>query len=431
MEYSHLSAAVDRIKPDLIALLQDLVRIPSYPCTIEQNKCLDLIADFLNDPSIRHHRWKPNWEQVEKVVAPSNGALLYTHNDTFLKTRDQIGVLVSEYGEGSRLIVLNGHVDIVGVEPMADWTVDPFSGFVKDGRLYGRGAIDMKGGLVGLIGALKALAETETELKGRVQLHAVPEEETGGNGTLACIEKGFIGDATVFAETTDLRVLYHHTGIQDFKIKLVGNPGFILRHSPGVDSVYAMGKVLRRLEELQHQREIEARKRIPDFLDNDSPGFINVGSVRAGEWDATCPTYSFAQGLMSLLPGETPQEALSELEAAVKEAVSDHPWFVDHPPLVFSQSIGHLGGELTSDHPLVSAFTAASTQVGINPAGLPQGRLMVCDAKITQGGGFSPSIVFGPKGWSAHAPDECVEIESVIQCAKVTAAGVVNYLSRA
>ena len=420
---------IEKMKPDLISLLGELIRIPSYPCTLEQNQCLDLISDFLDHPSIVHDRWRPDWEKVESVESRVSGEPLYTANDTFKEIRDQIAVLVSEYGAGSKTLVLNGHVDVVSPEPMGDWTVDPFSGHIKNGCIYGRGAVDMKGGLVSGIGALKAIASLGLDLGGKLQLQAVPEEETGGNGTLACIEKGYIGDGTVFLETTAEKVVHHHTGIQDFKIEVTGNPGFILWHCPGVDSVYAMAKVLAALEQLKKEREKVARRRVPDFLDNDSPGFINVGSVRAGEWDATCPNSAYAQGLMSLLPGESPLEAIESLEKAVQGALNDQEWFREHPPRVTYKSVGHRGATLEPDHHLVTSLVKGAQQAGIVDSGPTRGGLMVCDAKITQGGGFSPSVVFGPTGWSAHSTDEYVEIDSVINVAKAVAAGAVDFLS--
>jgi acetylornithine deacetylase len=425
----NLNAQIEKIKPDLIDLLRNLIQVPSLPCTLEQNQCLDIIKDFLDIDSIKHDYWQPDWEKVEKIIAPSNGELLYTNNDAFKKVRDQISILVSTYGVGDKSIVLNGHVDVVSPEPLQDWTMDPFSGNIRDGRLYGRGAVDMKGGLVAHIGALKAIAKLELDLHGCVQLHAVPEEETGGNGTLACIARGYVGNGTIFAETTGEKILYHHTGIQDFHIHITGRPGFILWHTPGVDSIYAMGKIVVRLEQLQKERENEARHRMPDFLENDSPGFINIGKVMAGEWDATCPTYSDIQGLMALLPGETPQEAIQSIVQAVGQTLKDNEWFIENPPKVTYKSLGHLGGTLKSDHPLVAAFVQGAEQTGIKDYGPTRGGLMVCDAKITQGGGFSPSIVFGPSGWSAHAADEFVDIESVIQVAKTTAAGIINFLA--
>lgn len=425
---SAIHSQIDKIKPELIALLQELIRVPSYPCTVEQNRCLDLISDFLRVPGISQDRWRPDWKKVEAVVSRIDGKPLYTRNDLLLEMRDRISVLVAEYGDGPRTLVLNGHVDVVSPEPVSDWTVDPFSGHIRNGRVYGRGAVDMKGGLVSAVGALRAMAALGIELGGKVQLQAVPEEETGGNGTLACIERGYIGDGAVFLETTSEKVVHHHTGIQDFQIRVTGRPGFILWHRPGVDSIFAMGKVLRALEGLRDEREAEARRRIPDFLENDSPGFINVGFVQAGEWAATCPNSSYAQGLMSLLPGESPEEALGSLERAVSEALSDQEWFRECPPSVTCGSSGQRGATLEPDHPLVTSFVRGARQSGIEDSGPTRGGLMVCDAKITQGGGFAPAIVFGPSGWAAHSTDEYVEIDSVIAVAKATAAGAVNFL---
>jgi acetylornithine deacetylase len=279
----------------------------------------------------------------------------------------------------------------------------------------------MKGGLVAAIFALRALADLDLLDKGRVSLASVPEEETGGNGTLAVLEHGVRGDGWVFAEPSDLRVVHRHHGIQAFEIELRGRPGGILRRSWGESANTDLGRVLVSVSELEEMRTRREHDR-GGYDADDLPGFINVGFVRGGEWLATRAARASACGLMGVLPTETLDDARAEFVDAIERAVGN-----PQDVTVSFPRGGHRGGELPRTHILCRSFEAAAEAMGASDVHLSQAGTMVCDAKMVHGGGFAPAVVCGPVGTGLHAADESVDIPSVLRCAELLAIAALEF----
>jgi len=184
----------------LISCLQDLLRIPSVSGSKEENEAQYWFAEKLRQSGLDVDLWKipiaetradaafPGWE-VDRAEA--------------------VG-LVGTWGDASgRTLVLNGHIDVVPPGDLAQWVSKdggPYSGARRDGNIYGRGACDMKAGLVCNLFAVKAIQAAGIQLKGRVQLHSVVGEEDGGLGTFATLRRGYRGDAAIITEPTDLQV---------------------------------------------------------------------------------------------------------------------------------------------------------------------------------------------------------------------------------
>src|SRR4029079_6802104 len=129
--------------------------------------------------------------------------------------RTTLPIVIGRAGRpGGRRIVLSGHLDVVPPGAGAPWTVDPWGGEVRGGRLYGRGACDMKGGVAAILAAVRALdaAGHLDDLAGEVVVALVPSEEDGGQGTLAAIRAGVAGDLSVITEPSNLDVVVAHAG---------------------------------------------------------------------------------------------------------------------------------------------------------------------------------------------------------------------------
>ena len=256
-------------------------------------------------------------------------------------------VVTHRAGSGPTL-VLNGHVDVVPAPPDG-WSAPPFTPVVRDGWLRGRGAMDMKGGLLAAAFAFRYLVERDL-VRGTLHLASVPEEETGGNGTIALLERGVVGDGVVFTEPTDLRVVHRHVGIGRFQVELTGQSGGILKRSWGTSVTPALGRVLTRLAELEEERQARAVA-AGGYEADDLPGFLNVGLVSAGEWVATRAPSAHLDGLLSILPGESEADA----EAALAAAIAG----LDLGTVTASVRVlpgSHRGAELDRDAPLVAAF---------------------------------------------------------------------------
>ncbi|ADB49066.1 M20/M25/M40 family metallo-hydrolase [Conexibacter woesei] len=429
------SAAAPRIRaylreraPELRRTLDELVAIPSFPGTTRQNACQDVVRAALGDRVDRVDDWRPDWGAVRALRAPTGRRLYVPVEDErgaeHAAVMDDLRCVVASIGDGGPHLVLNGHVDVVPADPEA-WRFDPFAPRRDGDRLYGRGTMDMKAGLVAALYAVRALADLDLLRRGTVSLASVPEEESGGNGTLAAIARGHVGDAVVFAEPTDLQVVHRHVGIQSFAIHAEGRAGGILRRSWGVNAIDAMGDAIVALRALSEARRARAHA-AGGYDADDDPGFVNVGVLAGGDWPATRAGACDARGLMGVLPDESVDAAEAEVRAALAAAARPEAAALT---VTFGAG-GHAGGELPASHPLVTALLAGGRDVGVALEPSRAGT-MVCDAKIVTGGGWAPSVAFGPVGAGLHAAHEWVDVPSVLRCAEVLAAGALRFCGAA
>lgn len=411
-----------RQAPPIEDTLAEMVAIPSFPASVEQNDVLRRV-DALVGSSARssHDRWTPDWEQVEDLKSPVDNQRLWSQlierDERYATTLPQLEVSVHTVGRAGPTLMLNGHVDVVPADNQP-WRHDPYSPSVSEGRMYGRGTMDMKGGLVAAALAYRYLAE-KWNGPGRISLAAVPEEESGGNGTMAVIARGHLADAVVFAEPTNLEVVHRHVGIQAFGVDVVGRAGGMLRRSWGTSAAPTLARAAVALEELEERRTARAHA-AGGYDPDDLPGFVNF-LIHSGDWLATRAGSGELRGLMGVLPGETQEQAAAELRAAVQRATAGRPGDVT----VWSHG-GHRGAELDADHPLVTSF------VGMSPNGERLTRpttagTMVCDAKIVHGGGWAPAIVLGPTGDNLHAADEWVDLASIATAVELLVSGTYRY----
>jgi acetylornithine deacetylase len=399
--------------------LDALLRIESLPGSVEQNECLDLITAKVSD-SAEIDDWCPDWDAVSDLISPI-GRRLFTPG--YPATEEPIRCLVASTGSGHPHLVLNAHVDVVPADA-SEWKGEPFSPIERDGRITARGALDMKSGLVAALFAFNAVVDLGLLEKGRLSLAIVPEEETGGNGTLACIERGHIGDAAIFTEYTGLDVVHRHGGIQKFAITARGREGGMLRrgHQAGVNAIDVMARVLVGLQEASERRDERTRRR-GGYDADDNPAFINVGSVSGGDWLATRARECRAEGLFGILAEESVEDAESELRAAVDEGAGTI--LGGEAEITFDPG-GRPGGELPADHPLVMALLGVTAELGMDSRPTRAGA-MVCDAKILHGGGWAPAVIFGPTGDGLHGADEWVDADSVAACAAALALAAHRY----
>ncbi|MGP3534241.1 M20/M25/M40 family metallo-hydrolase [Microbacterium sp. RD1] len=408
--------------PPLEEALADLVRIPSFPATLQQNDVLDRVDALVGAPAAASHdRWIPDWEAVQALESPLDAQRLWSQllerDPRYADTLPGLEVSVHTVGETGPTLMLNGHVDVVPADGQT-WRHDPYRPSVSDGRLYARGAMDMKGGLVAAALAFRYLAE-HWRGPGRIAFAAVPEEESGGNGTMAVIARGHHADAVVFAEPTNLDVVHRHVGIQAFGVDVHGRAGGMLRRSWGTSAAPTLARAAVALEELEQRRTARAHA-AGGYDPDDLPGFVNF-LIHSGDWLATRAGTGELRGLMGVLPGETQEQAAAELTDAVRRATDGRPGEVT----VWSHG-GHRGAELPAQHPLVMAFTGGAG--GEAPLTRPTtAGTMVCDAKIVHGGGWAPAIVLGPTGDNLHAADEWVDLASIGTAVELLVSGAYRY----
>ena len=301
---------------------------------------------------------------------------------------------------GGKTLLLNGHVDTVGAAGMER----PFEPVIKDGRLYGRGGYDMKGGVAA---CMIAIAEAKKKkLRGDVIFTAVADEEYAGAGTMA-VAKQVDADGAIVAEFTELRLVPAHKGFVWLEIETTGVAAHGSRPDLGVDAVVKMGPVLIELERLG--RTLATGKAHPLL----GSGSVHASFIEGGREYSTYPERCVLKLERRTLPGETPASVEAEVQGILKRLQAADPQLraevrlgLDRPPM-----------ETPADAGILVAVREAAARVLGHTAEIA-GVAFWTDAATLAAAGI-PSLLFGPAGSGAHAAEEWVNLASVHACADV------------
>jgi len=321
-----------------------------------------------------------------------------------------VGVLGED--AGGRSLILNGHVDVVPVGDEANWQYPPWQGTVAEGRVYGRGAVDMKGGLCCALFAAKALHDAGVRLKGRLIVESVIGEEDGGVGTLAAVLRGYRADGAVVIEPTELAVAPAQAGALNFRVTVPGHAAHGCVREEGVSAVEKFIPLYQALMALEQERNRRAHD--PLFARYRLPYPLCVGTLQAGDWASSVPERLVFEGRYGVAVGEEVASARSAFEETVARAAQADPWLREHPPVV-EWWVGQF--EPTSvpqDHPIVAAVCSAYRDVE-GCAARVEGMTYGADMRLLVNEGRTPTVLFGPGDVRrAHQPDEYVPVADLI-----------------
>jgi len=311
---------------------------------------------------------------------------------------------------GGRTLMLNAHCDTVDVPGMAE----PFSGALRDGKLYGRGAYDMKGSLAACLAAAKAVVDSGTRLRGDLLVAAVADEEYGSLGTRDLIGR-VKADGAIVTEPTALEVCLAHKGYLWIEVEVTGRAAHGSKFEQGIDANMKMGAFLARLGELE--RDLRARPPHPLV----GPPSLHAALLSGGSGLSTYAASSKVQIERRTIPGETEAQAVAEIQA-IADALSAadpafrarvRPFFVRNP------------FEVPPEAPIVQVLDRAAHKVRGRPAA-HFGDTPWMDAALLQEAGIE-TVVCGAAGAGAHADVEWVELDSVIQLAEILAEAALDY----
>jgi acetylornithine deacetylase len=309
-----------------------------------------------------------------------------------------------------RSLMLNAHADTVDVGGMES----PFSGEIRDGRLYGRGAFDMKGGLAAMIGAVKALADAGRPHGGDILLAAVADEEYASLGTEDLVTR-HRADAAIVTEPTALDICLAHKGFAWFEVTTKGRAAHGSRFDLGVDANMHMGRVLADLDALE--RDLRARTPHPLV----GPPSLHAATIAGGSGLSTYAASCRLQIERRTIPGERREAVTAEVRDILRrQASADAAFAADFGVLLVREPF-----EVSEDAAIVRALTDAATAVlGRRPAYVGQTPWM--DAALLAAAG-AETVVMGATGAGAHAKEEWVELASVHQLARCLAEAAVRY----
>lgn len=361
--------------------------------------------------------------------------------DVYPGDPDVVGVLRGAGGGPSLLI--NGHIDVAEVEPVESWSSDPFVARVADGRLYGRGAADMKGPVAAALFAARVLRDLGVDLQGDLMFQSVIGEEQGEAGTLTCVERGYTADFAIVPEPTDLQIAGQggvitgwitiqspetlHDAVRARTIHAGG--GMV-----GASAIEKMTKVIAALGDLE--RHWAVTKSHEGF----APGAttINPAVIEGGRHPAFIADRCALWITVHFYPDETWEDVAAEIEDHVLRAAAADVWLRDNPPTFRwgGRSMIEDRGEIfpavaiPSDHPGFDALSQAHRAVtGSEPAvGMWPS---VSDAGWLATAGI-PTVIYGPgRLEQAHAIDEYIDVADLVTAAQVFAAMILDWCGRA
>jgi acetylornithine deacetylase len=401
--------AVEAGRAEAEALLADLVRFPS---TLgNEAACLDFCARTFGELGLEVRRVPTEVLALRDHPGWSPPLLPYDGRDNV------VGLHRPREAKG-RSLCLQGHIDVVP-EGAADlWATPPFDPAIRDGRMFGRGAGDMKAGVASIIMALRALNHAGLAPAAQVQLHAVIEEECTGNGALACMLACDRPDAVVIPEPFDHTLLVAEVGVVWAWVTVTGRPAHASAMQSGINAIDAAYALTRRFKDYE-ARLNDAAHRHPCFAGHNHPINVNLGSIEGGEWTSSVPTRARFGMRVGVMPGHPAAQTRAEIEALVADAARDPAFAGCRLALEFK---GFMAEACTFDPgwPIMRALDQVHRDIRGAPArhhratGLTDARFW----PLYQG---THATCYGPEAENIHAIDESVSLASMHDVTRVLA----------
>lgn len=399
----------------MVEATRRLVRIPSQGGN--ETPAQEAVAELMSEGDLAVDRWEIDLPRVQAHPACS----------WEIERQEALGVVGSLAGSGDGpTLLLNGHVDVVPPGDETLWSDPPFEGVLRVGRIWGRGALDMKGPLMAGLFALRAVGDAGVSLKGTASLQSVVAEEDGGLGTLATILRGHRGDGAVVLEPTELAVVPLQAGCQNFRIRVPGRAAHGAVREEGISAFEKLFAVYEAVMALEKRRNADA-SREPLFRRYRIPYPISIGTLQGGDWASSVPDHATLEGRMGIRPDEDPDDARDELEGAVRDVAEDDPFLKDHPPRVEWWGGRFLAAATDPEDPVVTTLRGAAEAVtGTAPPleGVPFG----ADAGLLRQVADIPTVLYGAGDIRrAHRPDEWVAVDELVTMARTLAVTVVRF----
>ena len=325
--------------------------------------------------------------------------------------RSASGRSASGRSGNGRSLLLNAHMDTVGVEGM---TIDPFGGEIRDSRLYGRGAQDMKGSLAAMMAAAKAFVDNGITLAGDLLVTAVADEEYASIGMDALVQQ-VTADAAIVTEPTDMHICRAHRGFVWYEIETFGRAAHGSRYEEGIDANMRMGRFLAKLDELEQ----ELRRRPGHPLTG--PPSLHASQLHGGKEISMYADHCLLEMERRTAPGETVAQATAELQVIIDLLSAQDPTFRASVRPAFWREPFEVG----VDAPIVQALERALTR-HLGSKTPHTGQTFWTDAAILADAGID-TVLIGPKGYGLYSAVEWVDLQSVIDLAQVLAQTALDY----
>lgn len=327
-------------------------------------------------------------------------------------------------GSGGRSLMFNGHMDTMPAGNLSLWKHPPHDAVVEDGKLYGLGAADMKGGLMAAVMAVKLLKDAGIGLPGDVTITSVADEEGGGNGSIAAAVQGLKADGVVVCEPTNGKLIAAHMGFVFFKVRVEGLATHSGNKWMGVSAIEKAMALIRAIDELEHRWLLRYKHPLLP-----APN-LNVGTIRGGAAGSTVPDECVFEVCVHYLPVQMSyDQVVEEFTSAIGWATKGDAWLTGHPPKV---SVYQAGGAFEMDplHPFADAFRSAheaATGRAVEIVGSPAG----CDSRVWRNIAGCPTLQFGPgRLEECHAANEYVALDSYFEAILTYASLILTWCAK-
>jgi len=413
----------------VIELLSQLIQVPSVTTYFDEDpkfmcegEAQRKLKSYLEELGLITEFSFPDADALKKYENKAG----YYPNYTFENRPNLFGFYPGE--GGGKSILLFGHIDVVSRG--SGWTVNPFGGEIIGNRIYGRGAVDMKGGIAAMVTALNAIQKCGIKLKGDVKIGTVVGEEAGGMGTLAFVDKGYRADACLITEPTHLNIAPLCRGILWGKLVIPGRNGHIeleqgdWRNGGAVDAIEKMDIYLTHIRHLNKLWSVRKKHKYLPI-----PCQVNIAQINAGEFPTTFANRAEIIFDAQYLPEEKDENGLGskvkkELEKFVYDIAQTDDWLKENLPYI-EWIVDADCGETSDEEPFFKFVCDKTTE--INPSSIVQGICCHTDMGWLCNVGI-PTVNLGPgDARLAHQNDEYVEINELIQCTKIIASIIMHW----
>ncbi len=412
--------AVDRRFDEQVSFLAELV---SHPSTRgNEQSAQRFMAEQLGERGYETDVWNIDVNDIAGL--PGFSPVLGDYDDAI----NVVGVYRSRSTRGKSLI-LNGHIDVVPTGPVDMWKTPPFEPAISGDWMVGRGAGDMKGGVVANLFALDALREAGLRPAADVYFQSVVEEECTGNGALACLQRGYTADAALIPEPFNEGLISAQIGVIWLQVHLRGVPVHVLEAGSGVNAIEAAFPLIAALRELESRWNAAGKHSVYEHVDH--PLNLNIGRIEGGDWASSVPAWCCFDVRMAIYPGQDLAAARAELEACIHDAASKDDFLVKNPPEIVYHGFLAEGYALAEHHKpethdaIATLASAHKTVTGDELVQTPV--TATTDARIFGLYADIPALVYGPVAEAIHGFDERVSLESMRRVTKSIALFVANW----
>ncbi|HAJ94923.1 MAG TPA: hypothetical protein DCP02_01700 [Actinobacteria bacterium] len=397
------------------------------PPTGNENNGQEIIEKIFKNMGLEIDRFSPD---------DVNG---FKDSKVYLKGRDYTNRdnLVGSIGKGEKkTLIFNGHIDTVPSH-VFKWTkTEPFDPKLIDGKIYGLGACDMKGGLLSSIFALKTITDLGIPIKGKVIIESVVDEEFGGaNGSLACVKKGYTGDFAIIAEPTVMKICASNVSSRAMVIKITGDKGLMYAGTDieGVNSMLLASKLVCALKDYEEYLN-SLKDKYEIYKKIDKPMKFLFSDIKAGEIGpdkiVTTPEECLIRVYMMNYP-DVNKDKFTDMMLLFLKNYPDIYKYIKNGSIVFGESYRFIeGGDLDLTLDSNKEFVSSIIKNGKKLANrkLETGAFLGgTDFFAFSNYGNTPVVVFGPGGGNCHAPDEYVNLEDLLDLSMIYAGLIYDY----